>query len=142
MDMSLEFLLSRESRRMGMQLLQTTGQVDLGPRSKSQIDEPRVGPPKGTDSRLHKRIPIRCWVALVYFDSHHVKRFLPGRALDMSGDGLSVETFAPLEKGSVVSVRSRKVSLISGTACIRHCGKRGFKYRMGLQYRVTFKNRF
>ncbi|HET9801870.1 MAG TPA: PilZ domain-containing protein [Candidatus Acidoferrum sp.] len=91
---------------------------------------------------MHQRIPIRCWVALVYFDSHHVKRYVPGRALDMSGDGLSVETIAPLEVGSIVYVRSKKVTLIAGTACVRHCGKRGFKYRMGLQYRTSFKNRF
>ncbi len=60
----------------------------------------------------------------------------------MSGDGLSVETIAPLEVGSIVYVRSKKVTLIAGTACVRHCGKRGFKYRMGLQYRTSFKNRF
>lgn len=60
----------------------------------------------------------------------------------MSGDGLSVETIAALETGTIVYVRSRKVSLISGTASVRHCGKRGFKYRIGLQYRTAFKNRF
>ena len=60
----------------------------------------------------------------------------------MSGDGLSVETIMALETGTIVYVRSRKVNLISGTAAVRHCGKRGFKYRIGLQYRVSFKNRF
>src|SRR5438309_6117185 len=102
----------------------------------------RLGFTPATNSRLYERIPIRCRVTLLYFDSNHIKRCLPGRLRNVSGSGTFVESLAPMKVGSLVYVRLRKVGLLSGMARVRHCNRRTWKYGIGLQYYIPLKNRF
>ena len=97
---------------------------------------------RATNSRLYERIPIRCGVTLLYFDSEHIKRYLPGRMRNVSGSGILVESLTPIEVGSLVYVRLRKLGLLSGMARVRHCDRRRWKYGIGLQYYIQLKNRF
>ena len=102
----------------------------------------RLGLTPATNSRLYERIPIRCRVTLLYFDSKHIKRYLPGRMRNVSGSGILVESLAPITVGSLVYVRLRKVGLFSGMARVQHCDRRKWKYGIGLQYYIPLKNRF
>jgi len=101
-----------------------------------------LGLTPATNSRLYERIPLRCRVTLLYFDSEHIKRYLPGRMRNVSGSGILVESLAPIKVGSVVYVRLRKMGLFSGIARVRHCDRRRWKYGIGLQYYIQLKNRF
>jgi hypothetical protein len=79
--------------------------------------------------RLQDRISVDCQVRLCWQDregSHVVS----AHAMDMSKFGLLVETERALEPGAVVSVQTNLATL--GTACVRHCTAKGFKYRIGM----------
>ena len=102
----------------------------------------RLGFTLAANSRVDERIPIRGRVTLLYFDSEHIKRYLPGRMRNVSGSGILVESLAPITVGSLVYVRLRKVGLFSGMARVRHCDRRRWKYGIGLQYYIQLKNRF
>ena len=102
----------------------------------------RLGFTPATNSRLYERIPIRCRVTLLYFDSDHIKRYLTGRMRNVSGSGILVESLAPIKVGCFVYVRSKKVGLLSGMARVRQCDRRRWKYGIGLQYYIQLKSRF
>lgn len=64
------------------------------------------------------------------------------RTLDVSGSGLQVKSRKPLAAGSYVYVRSEQVNFLVGGAYVRHCARRGWAYRVGLEFRRPLPNRF
>ena len=88
-------------------------------------------------SREFTRVPLRCWVKILVKDPEHGEMALSGRALDVGGSGALVETSKPLEVGTLVYFRAKDVNFLAGTAYVRHCTWRGWKYRIGLEFRTA-----
>ncbi len=86
--------------------------------------------------RAHERYHIRCWLTISVN-----QRRLPARAIDLSGSGATVESLFPVTVGADVRVRSR-VPLLSGSAHVRSCRRRGLVYRIGLQFTRPLAARF
>ena len=98
--------------------------------------------PREHYSRECARIPLRCWVKILTSDPEQVQTELSARAVDVSGSGALVETSEPLDVGTLVYFRGKDVSFLAGTAYVRHCTWRGWKYRIGLEFRTTLSQRF
>src|SRR5438445_3566702 len=92
--------------------------------------------------RLQERIPLRCWVTVLYFDSLHVRRSLLCRARNVSASGMLVESINALQAGSIVYVRPKDWNFLLGVAHVRRCDRRGWKYRIGVKYCIPLKKRF
>jgi hypothetical protein len=86
--------------------------------------------------RTYERFRIRCWLTI---SVDHWR--LWARAVDMSGSGALVESLLPVAVGSAVRIRSR-VSLLGGQAHVRFCERRGWRYRIGLEFRRPLAARF
>ena len=86
--------------------------------------------------RTYERFRVRCWLTI---SVNHRK--LWARALDMSGSGALVESLFPVAVGSDVRIKSR-VSLLGGKAHVRFCERRGWKYRIGLEFCRPLAARF
>jgi len=85
---------------------------------------------------------MRCWVKILTSDPDKVQTELSARAVDVSGSGALVETSEPLDVGTLVYFRGKDVSFLAGTAYVRHCTWRGWKYRIGLEFRTALSQRF
>src|SRR5712692_10540839 len=92
------------------------------------------------DRRGYDRIPI-CWSVHVSDQTcAGAQRVLRGRALDMSSSGTLIETRQRLEVGSYVRLRGNE--LLMGAAQVRHRSRRGFKFRIGLEFVTAIEDRF
>jgi hypothetical protein len=86
--------------------------------------------------RAQERFRIRCWLTI------SVRRWkLLARAVDMSASGAMIESLFPVSVGSFVRMRSQ-VNLLGGGAYVRHCERRGWRYRIGLQFGYPVTARF
>lgn len=86
--------------------------------------------------RAHERFHVRCWLTISVN-----QRKLPGRAIDLSGSGATVESLFPVAVGADVRISSR-VPLLAGVAHVRSCRRRGLVYRIGLQFSLPLAARF
>jgi hypothetical protein len=86
--------------------------------------------------RAEKRVRIRCWLTLYLHGGR-----LWARTLDMTGSGVSVVSLVPIAVGADVRMRSR-VSLLAGSARVKHCNRRGWLYRIGLEFERPVSSRF
>lgn len=92
------------------------------------------------DRRGCDRIPVGCSVRVSDQTCPGAQRLLQGRALDMSSSGTLIETRRRLEVGSYVGLRGNE--LLMGSAQVRHCSQRGWKFRIGLEFVTSIGDRF
>ena len=86
--------------------------------------------------RSQDRFRIRCWLTI------SVRRWkLLARAVDMSASGAMIVSLFPVAVGSFVRMRSG-VNLLGGGALVRRCERRGWLYRIGLQFASPLTARF
>ena len=86
--------------------------------------------------RAQERFRIRCWLTI------SVRRWkLLARTVDMSASGATIESVFPVAVGSFVRMRS-PVNLLGGDAYVRHCERRGWIYRIGVQFGYPVTARF
>ena len=93
-------------------------------------------------SREYTRVPLRCWVKILVNDPERGQTELSARAVDVSGSGALVETSKPLDVGTLVYLRGKEVNFLAGTAYVRYCTWRGWKYRIGLEFCTALSQRF
>ena len=84
------------------------------------------------EARQHRRESIGCEVTLWWGDPQRGKQFLRAQGLDLSDSGVRVETDEPIEVHTVVYVHAQEYGLAS-LARVRHCTRRGSKFRIGLE---------
>jgi len=94
------------------------------------------------NGRLCARLRIRCWVVLYWHDKQGHKRRAVARTVDVSGNGVMLESAVPVRAGEFVQLRSKKLMLIAGNGHVRHCRRDGWKFRIGLQFATALKDRF
>ena len=85
----------------------------------------------GPQARKQERRKIDCEVAVSWQDRQGT-RFVRGRGVDLSESGARIETDEPLSVGARVFLRMPDYG-VGGTACVRHCARRGAKYIIGLE---------
>lgn len=84
-----------------------------------------------SERRGRSRRPIDCEIVLSWQDGQGAQ-FVRARGVDLSELGVRVEAEQPLAAGARVFIRAPDYGL-GGTACVRHCAKRGAKYIIGLE---------
>jgi hypothetical protein len=85
---------------------------------------------ENSEKRLQQRVAINCQLNLCWQDPDG-NRVLRVRAIDISKFGILVEAERAIRPGTAVSVQT--VSMVLGTACVRHCTPKGLKFRIGLR---------
>jgi hypothetical protein len=100
---------------------------DTGPGGTTAVREPK------RDVRLYGRCKIMCPVTLAWQDTEGRTQRMQVRGVDMSGAGACVESSKPVTPGSRVYVQMKDLKLMGG-AVVRHCARRGIKYRIGLEF--------
>src|ERR1043166_7759986 len=90
--------------------------------------------------RISERIPIRRWLALSYRRANGRRRRIWARARDMSGSGVLVESLLPIGIGSSVFIHT--TDLLVGTAHVRYCSWRGWRFKIGLELAFPLRSRF
>jgi hypothetical protein len=60
----------------------------------------------------------------------------------MSGAGAMVESALPVRVGRTVFVRCRQLNLLTGSAVVRYCIRRGWRYKIGLEFARPVSSRF
>ncbi|MBZ5592467.1 MAG: PilZ domain-containing protein [Acidobacteriia bacterium] len=63
------------------------------------------------------------------------------QAVDMSSQGARVESPEPMAPGAYVLLEAPKLKLM-GSAIVRHCGLRGKKYQIGLDFRNSLSKSY
>jgi hypothetical protein len=91
--------------------------------------------------RRWNRIPIRCWLRLSYQSPSGDHRVVRGRALDVSSSGPLIQALRPIRIGSRVRI-VRGDGWLVGTTYVRHCSRRGWGFKIGLEFATPFAERF
>lgn len=94
-------------------------------------------PSRLTESRKSRRLPLRCWVKLTANGL-----LMWARVVETSATGVTLESLLPIPAGLAVRIRARSVHLIAGCAQVRHCARRGLKFRIGLEFDTPVTSRF
>ena len=97
--------------------------------------------PIEANRRRWNRIPIRCWLRLTYQSPSGDDRVVRGRALDVSSSGALVQALQPIRIGLRVRI-VRGDGLLVGTMYVRHCSRRGWGFKVGLEFATPFAERF
>lgn len=84
------------------------------------------------ESRRHRRQPIDCALSMSWRDNGGNTRFLRARCVDISESGARAESGEAIETNTEVFVRVDDYGLV-GCARVRHCGRHGAKYVLGLE---------
>jgi hypothetical protein len=95
-------------------------------------EAPRSG--KKAESRFHNRFKIQCRVTLSWEDAAGRTCSMRVRGVDMSRLGARVESSEPMVPGAFVFLQAPELKLMGG-AVVKHCVRRGFSYRIGLEFR-------
>jgi hypothetical protein len=85
------------------------------------------------DSRFHG-LKIQCRVTLSWEDAEGHTCSMRVRGLDMSRLGARVESSEPMAPGTFVFLQAPELKLMGG-AVVKHCSRRGFNYRIGVEFR-------
>jgi threonine dehydrogenase-like Zn-dependent dehydrogenase len=85
------------------------------------------------DIRRHSRVSYPQPVQVGWSDAEGRPRMSRGKCVDISDIGLSVEVSDRVPVGSYVTVRLQGVGPV-GSASVRHLGRRGVKYVIGLEF--------
>ena len=86
-----------------------------------------------SDKRRKQRQLFDCSLEISWQDLQTGSRTLTVRAIDLSNSGIRVESNEPIELRTEVYVRAERYGL-SGCTSVRHCGHRGAKYVLGLEF--------
>lgn len=87
-----------------------------------------------SDKRHKQRQRFDCALEISWQDGRGTKRTLTVHAIDLSNSGIRVESAEPIELHTEVHLRAERYGL-SGFTSVRHCGRRGAKYILGLEFR-------
>ena len=93
------------------------------------------------EARYHGRFKLLCQVTIAWTDVGGRTRQIAARGVDMSGAGVCVESSKPVAPGSQVYVQVKQLKLM-GRGVVRHCLRRGGKYRIGLEFPNPLTNSF
>lgn len=85
------------------------------------------------EARRHRRRPVDCLLLITYKDRQGIARRLHARGLDLSDSGVRIEATDPIERNAVLYVRLEEYGL-TGSACVRHCTRRGENFVIGLEF--------
>lgn len=85
-----------------------------------------------SDKRRKQRQLFDCVMEITWQDGQSNSRTLQVRAIDLSNSGIRVEATEPVELHTSVYVRAERYGL-TGNTIVRHCGRRGGKYILGLE---------
>lgn len=86
-----------------------------------------------SDKRRKQRQLFDCTLEVSWQDGQGNSRTLSVHAIDLSNSGIRVESSEPIEEGTEVYVRAERYGL-TGATSVRHCGRRGSKYVLGLEF--------
>jgi hypothetical protein len=86
-----------------------------------------------SDKRRKQRQLFDCALEISWKDGAGTSRTRPVQAIDLSNSGIRVESSEPVELHTAVYVRAERYGL-SGSTTVRHCGRRGSKYVLGLEF--------
>ena len=103
----------------------------MGTLPENPITDQRSRAAKGTNRRIHERIPINSRLVICHRDRSSALSSVRARALDVSKAGILAEAERPVPTGIVVELQTPN-STILGRACVRHCTSKGAKYWIGL----------
>ena len=98
-------------------------------------------PPARKDSRIDCRLKTKSPMKLSWQDSAGNRYSLGVRTLDMNSQGARVESPEPMAPGLYVLLEAPKLKLM-GSAIVRHCGRRGSSYHIGLDFRNSLTKSF
>lgn len=82
--------------------------------------------------RRHRRIPYLGPIRFCWEEAEGTPQFGVGRCIDLSDEGLRVETAQAARPGSRLQLRAERINL-SGAAIVKRVERMGGKYLMGLQ---------
>jgi len=87
------------------------------------------------DLRRHQRTPTphSAPIYLTWKDRSGADRFTRGKVVDLSENGIRVETEHAVEKQAYVVLHAEKIGL-HGSASVRSCTRRGAGYVIGLEF--------
>lgn len=88
-------------------------------------------PPKPRSRRRDPRIPRNSQVFLCCVDRQGGQRRFRALAVDVSKNGVLVQTDEAIKTGTVVYLQTAGFMAL-GRASVRHCTQKGLKYRIGL----------
>ena len=86
-----------------------------------------------SDKRRKQRQLFECALEITWKDSQAVSRTIAVQAIDLSDSGIRVESSERIDLHTEVFVRAERYGL-TGTTAVRHCGRRGSKYVLGLEF--------
>jgi curved DNA-binding protein len=92
-----------------------------------------VVPLSMSDKRRKQRQLFDCTLEISWQDAQANSRTLTVHAIDLSNSGIRVESSEPIEQHTEVFVRAERYGL-TGSTSVRHCGRRGSKYVLGLEF--------
>jgi hypothetical protein len=118
--------------RGDMRLLKTLWSGDGSKLQDGQVSND--APPARKDSRIDARLKTKSPMKLSWQDSAGNRYSLGVRTLDMTGQGARVESPEPMAPGLYILLEAPKLKLM-GSAIVRHCGRRGSIYHIGLDFR-------
>ena len=93
-----------------------------------------------SEARVSERVPIRCWAKLSFETEGGKVRIIRGRVLNMSTSGVLVEALRPFAVGSQVRIQANE--LLVGTAYVRHCTRRSWRFNVGLEFAKAVRDRY
>jgi curved DNA-binding protein len=86
-----------------------------------------------SDKRRKQRQLFDCTLEISWQDAKANSRTLTVHAIDLSNSGIRVESSEEIEQHTEVYVRAERYGL-TGATSVRHCGRRGAKYILGLEF--------
>lgn len=86
-----------------------------------------------SDKRRKQRQLFDCTLEISWHDARRAAHTLTVQAIDLSNSGIRVESSEAIELGTEVYVRAERYGL-TGFTSVRHCGHRGLKYVLGLEF--------
>lgn len=93
------------------------------------------------ESRIHGRLKTKSPMTLSWQDAAGNRCSIEVQAVDMSSQGARVESQEPMAPGAYVLIEAPKLKLM-GSAIVRHCGLRGKKYQIGLDFRNSLSKSY
>jgi hypothetical protein len=82
--------------------------------------------------RRHPRIPFFGRVRISWVDSQGCSRYMMGKCLDVSEEGIRVEVPEPIPARTNVMIRAEQINLTS-PAVVKHVERQGLSYFLGLE---------
>jgi|SRR5579863_6614398 len=84
------------------------------------------------DGRRHYRVPYVGPIRLKWDDARGNARFVQGKCIDVSENGLRVEVPTRIEPGTRIFLNAERIKL-SGAAAVKHVERSGARYILGLE---------